>query len=151
MTVYEAECLVKKLFIATDGRFWDKVEKLFTEELYLDYQTFNGDSPAIVKAEDIVYAWSSFLPGFDYTHHQIGNMLTKITDDKAEVFCYGTTTLFMNAAKEKFLTIVGSYTFDIVAVEGMLKIKGMVFNFKFKIGNAGLTELARKKVAERTA
>lgn len=136
------EQTVTNLFVATDQRDWDQVAKIFHHEVLLDYSSMNGNPAAKLSPEQIVAAWKGILPGFESTHHQVGNFISSIDGDKAEAFCYGTASHYLPDENGNLWLVVGSYNFELVEVENTWKISTMKFNFKYQDGNTALPEKA---------
>jgi hypothetical protein len=99
-----------------------------------------------LSPDDIVSAWKGLMPGFQHTHHQLGNFNVIQKDDEAHVFCYGTATHYLpNDSGNNLWTVVGTYDFDLTKVSGQWKVHHMVFHFKYQDGNSGLLSLAIEK------
>ena len=133
---------VSQLFIATDQGDWSTVEASFADEVRLDYSSMSGQPAAVLTPQQITTAWKGILPGFTHTHHQLGNFITTLNGDKAQVFCYGTATHFLEDESGNIWTVVGSYDFDLELQEGGWKISAMTFNFKYQDGNSALAQKA---------
>ena len=134
---------VVSLFVATDERDWEAVLESFNSKVLLDYSSMTGNPATELSPEDIVTAWKGILPGFEATHHQVGNFLGEIVNAKATVFCYGTATHYLTDEDGNVWTVVGSYDFELVKdSESGWKISTMRFNFKYQDGNTGLPEKA---------
>ncbi len=138
---------VIQLFVNTDHRNWEQVEALFDDEVLLDYSSMSGSPAATLTPNQITTAWKGILPGFESTHHQIGNILSETSGNKAHVFCYGTATHFLTDDNGNIWTVVGSYDFDLRKTsEGAWKVSSMTFNFKYQDGNTALPEKAINKL-----
>ena len=133
---------VTGLFIATDQQDWDQVSRSFADEVLLDYSSMNGSPATKLTPEQIISAWKGVLPGFEHTHHQVGNFRTALTGSDAEVFCYGTATHFLTHEGGNVWTVVGTYDFKLSKVGEAWKITSMKFNFKYQDGNTALPEQA---------
>jgi len=136
---------VTRLFIATDQRDWQTVQQCFASHVELDYSSMNHQVPTLLTAVEIINAWKSILPGFEYTHHQLGNFVTQVDGNKAHLFCYGTASHFLPSEQGNLWTVVGSYDFDLECENKQWKITRMKFNFKFQEGNLSLPALAMSK------
>ncbi len=134
------------LFVATDQNNWQKVEDSFGDEVLLDYSSMNGSPAARFSASQIVASWKTILPGFEHTHHQIGNIQSKEMNEVANVSCYGTASHYLTNEEGNLWTVVGSYNFELVKKESKWEIVVMKFDFKFQDGNTSLPELAIKNV-----
>lgn len=139
--------VVVGLFMATDERNWDQVKGSFNAQVTLDYSSMNGNPASELTPDQIVDAWKGILPGFESTHHQIGNIMTSVTGDKAHVFCYGTASHYLQDDGGNLWTVVGTYDFELIKNQaGMWKIDAMKFNFKFQSGNTSLPQKAIDKL-----
>lgn len=139
---------VTKLFVATDQRNWQEVEQAFANKVNLDYSSMNGNPVVELTPSQITTAWKGILPGFESTHHQLGNFITQVDGDKATVFCYGTATHYLSDEQGSIWTIVGSYDFDLKKSGNQWRITSMKFNYKYQDGNTSLAEKAIKNTAK---
>ncbi len=138
---------VARFFKAVDDREWAMAEALMANPYHLDYSSFGAGEAADLAPTQILKGWKGFLPGFDHTHHQIGNLDISVDGDKAKVACYGTAThVIADAGGGTVWTVVGTYTITLKRV-GDWKLTGTTFHFKYQDGNTGLPE----KAAERAA
>ncbi len=138
----DIESSVINLFVHTDQREWDQLKKVFADKVVLDYSSFNRQPAAELTPEQIVSAWSGFLPKFQSTHHQLGNLLVKRSANKAQVFCYGTAShYFPNESGGNVWIVVGTYAVELIQLRGSWKVSSMKFNFKYQDGNTDLPKL----------
>ncbi|OSY88587.1 hypothetical protein WH52_05870 [Tenacibaculum holothuriorum] len=134
------------MFVNSDKRNWNTVEAQFAPKVNLDYSSMTGNPATEVSPEEITTGWKTVLPGFTYTHHQIGNFITEINDTKAHSFCYGTATHYIEDENGSVWTVVGSYDFDLEKKDNNWKITSMTFNYKYQDGNGKLIEKAIENV-----
>jgi ketosteroid isomerase-like protein len=137
---------INTLFIATDQQNWETVGQSFSSKVVLDYSSMTGQPAAETTPQAITTSWKSILPGFDYTHHQLGNFIIKREDNRATAFCYGTATHYLENKDENVWTVVGSYAFELEKEDSGWKITKMKFNFKYQTGNLQLPRLAINKL-----
>lgn len=141
---------ITNLFIATDQRNWQWVEQLFDKEVHLDYTSMTRQAATTLNPEQIIAAWKTILPGFEHTHHQLGNFIPQEDGNKGSVFCYGTATHFLPDEGGNIWTVVGTYDFDLVKSQnGTWKINSMKFNFKYQDGNTALPKKAIQILKEQ--
>ena len=139
--------IVTQLFVSTDQHQWNSVIDCFHSEVLMDYSSMNGNPATSQSPDEIVKAWKDILPGFEHTHHQLGNFLENFEGNSAEVFCYGTASHYLNDEKGSLWLVVGSYDLELLKNEkGSWKIKSMKFNFKYQDGNLSLPEKAINKL-----
>ena len=134
------------LFIATDQQNWEQVKTSFDEEVLLDYSSMNGNPASRLTPEQIISAWKGILPGFEHTHHQIGNLTVSEEDESATVFCYGTASHFLEDNAGNLWVVVGTYNFEVIKSDDTWKITSMKFNFKYQDGNTSLPEKAMNRI-----
>ncbi|BDD06909.1 nuclear transport factor 2 family protein [Aureibacter tunicatorum] len=142
-----------QMFVATDQRDWGLVKDCFGEQVNLDYSSMNGNPAMKLTPDKIIESWQGILPGFESTHHQVGNILVENKGNKAQVFCYGTATHYLsksiNNEDGHVWTVVGSYDFELEKnADDKWKIVSMVFNFKYQDGNLMLPQRAIENVSE---
>ncbi|MEM6718886.1 MAG: nuclear transport factor 2 family protein [Bacteroidota bacterium] len=137
---------VIKMFVNSDQRNWSGVEAQFASKVILDYASMTGNPAAAVTPTEITTGWKTVLPGFDSTHHQLGNILVEEKGTKAHVFCYGTATHYLENENGNIWTVVGSYDFDLEKIDNQWKILSMKFNFKYQDGNTTLVQKAIENV-----
>ncbi len=130
------------MFVSTDLQKWEAVQQCFASNVELDYSSMNGNPAVLLTPSDITKAWHGVLPGFEYTHHQLGNFITTAEGDNAHIFCYGTATHYLKSGGGNVWTVVGSYDFDLICESNQWKITKMKFNFKYQDGNTSLAEKA---------
>jgi hypothetical protein len=139
--------VVNKLFISVDNRDWESVKKIFDDTVLLDYTSMAGGEPANLTAVQIIDSWKGMLPGFDKTHHQLGNYIVESDSKKAKVFCYGIAMHYLaNESKNNIWTVVGSYDFELKHANNIWRISKMKFNLKFIDGNNDLPCMAQEKI-----
>jgi hypothetical protein len=138
---------INKLFLAVDERDWNSLKLIMNDTVYLDYSSMTGGQPDELPLQLIIDSWREVLPGFDATHHQLGNYLVDENNQFGKVFCYGTANHFLkNDSGMNFWTVTGTYEFKLNNEFGPWRIMEMKFNLKFIDGNMGLPGLAQEKL-----
>jgi len=87
MDTQQIIAIVNDLFISVDNRDWEKVKFIFADTVLLDYTSMAGGEPANLSSIQIIDSWKGILPGFDKTHHHLGNYLAEMNARSAKVFC----------------------------------------------------------------
>jgi hypothetical protein len=138
---------VNKLFISVDNREWEKVMGIFYDKVLLDYTSMAGGTPAQLSSRQIIDSWKNVMPGFDKTHHQVGNYIVEESAQGCKVFCYGTATHYLvNESGSNIWTVVGSYNFELKTYDHQWRITMMKFNLKYTDGNNQLGVLAQERL-----
>lgn len=139
--------LANRLFISVDERNWNEILNLFNDHVLLDYSSMSGGEPVTLTPIQIVNSWKELLPGFDKTHHQLGNYVVKPGVNVITVSCYGTATHFLkNDSNNNVWTVVGTYDLEFINVNMVLKVSKMRFNLKYIDGNNDLPVLAQNRL-----
>lgn len=129
---------VNELFIFTDNKEWEKVQKLFDEKVIFDMTSLMGGQPSELTPKQITDGWDAGLKKIQKIHHQAGNFLVSISGKTADVFCYATATHYLqNDSKRNTRIFVGSYDIHLVKKESWV-IDKFKFNVKYVDGNLNL-------------
>ncbi len=152
-TKMEKEKIVETItnfFADVDARNWEKVKNALAENVLLDYTSMAGGEPATLTPQQIADAWKGLLPGFQSTHHQIGNFTTDVKENKADVKFHGLALHYLpNESNDNVWVVVGTYDYNLSKNEnGNWLIDKIKFNFQMQEGNTKLPELAQKNVVE---
>ncbi len=141
---------VNKLFLAVDKRDWNSLKFIMNDSVCMDYSSMTGEKADHVPLDLILKSWQCMIPGFDATHHQLGNYIVETDSDTAGVFCYGTATHYLkNESGDNLWTVVGSYEFELKSNYGSWRITKMKFNLKYIDGNMDLPKLAQERLRSK--
>ena len=140
---------VTQLFVATDSSNWQKLQAVLADSVQLDYSSMNNQPASMTSPTEIIEQWSAVLPGFDFTHHQLGNFMVEINGETAHCFCYGTATHYLESDEGNIWTVVGSYDFDLQKENNQWIITAIRFNYKYQSGNAKLVSMAIENQQEK--
>ena len=143
---------VTAVFTSCDDRNWQQLKNTFAAKVLLDYASLSGNPAASLTAEAIINAWKAIFPGFQSTHHQVGNFKVDQKDASADVYCYGTATHYLpNDSGHNIWTVVGTYNFHCTKIDGQWKVDQMKFNFKYQDGNTEIPRLAAEKAKQQSS
>lgn len=135
---------VTKFFVAVDEQDWEIVRNHFEDSVIFDYTSMQGGEAKKLSSGDIADSWKAFLPGFDNTHHQLGNYLVKVKENKAHLFCYVTAKHFLkNESDKNVWTVVGTYDIDLTKNDSDWFVSDLKFTLKYTSGNENLPEMAK--------
>jgi hypothetical protein len=138
---------VNKLFLAVDERDWGRLKNLMNDTIYLDYSSMTGERGAAIPLDQILESWKKMLPGFDVTHHQLGNYLVEEGDELANVFCYGMATHYLkNDSGNNLWVVAGTYEFELKSDYGSWRVTKMKFKLKYIDGNKDLPKMAQERM-----
>jgi hypothetical protein len=134
--------VVTRLFIYTDLRQWDKIQKeVFTEKVRFDMSSAGAGEPKELTAKAICTMWEDGFVGIDQVHHQAGNFLVEFKEEdvEANVFCYAIAIHYKEAAMQgKTREFVGSYDLHANFTDLGWRIDSFKYNLKYINGNKEL-------------
>ena len=131
--------IVNKLFVYTDNKEWDKLQKeVFTNVVDFDMSSLGGEV-AKKTSKQICEEWNKGFEGLDAVNHLAGNYLVNIHNKSADVFAYATATHYKNSAVNgKTREFVGSYDLHLLKTGAAWKIDRFKYNLKYATGNLDL-------------
>ena len=131
--------IVNKLFVYTDNKEWDKLQKeVFTDVVDFDMSSLGGDV-AKKTSQQICEEWDKGFEGLDAVNHLAGNYIVNIQNNSADVFAYATASHYKNSAVNgKTREFVGSYDLHLLKTGNAWKIDKFKYNFKYATGNLDL-------------
>jgi hypothetical protein len=139
--------VTNKFFIAIDNNNWQDLGRILNDTVLWDYTSIFGGDPTNWTAIQIIDSWKSILPGYNKTHHQLGNFIVESDSINADVFIYVTATHYLeNETQNNILTVVGSYEVDLKNINNSWRIIGLKFNLKYIDGNTDLPKMAQERV-----
>jgi hypothetical protein len=125
--------IVNRLFIYTDQQDWEKLStEVFTELVTFDMSSISGVPAKQLLVSEICTMWKEGFKGIDAIHHQAGNHLVTIKDERADVFCYATATHYMKETNHVKI-FVGTYKLDLIRRKSGWRINGFRYNAKYII------------------
>jgi fermentation-respiration switch protein FrsA (DUF1100 family)/ketosteroid isomerase-like protein len=143
---------VTAIFNGSDERNWDKVERSFANEVLLDYTSMAGGTPSKLSPHQITTAWKTILPGFQSTHHQVGNFTVDVKGNIATVRNHGLALHYLpNPTGNNVWVVVGTYDFTMTKSGDAWRVASMKFNLQKQDGNLSLPALAQQNVKQGTS
>jgi hypothetical protein len=131
-----------QLFISTDNRDWVAVRACLDDTVRFDMTSLAGGTPVDLTPQQITDAWEAALKPIDHVHHQAGNLEIQVLGDRATAFCYGIALHHRPVASgNNIRRFVGSYDFELRAIDRGWVISLFRFNAKFVDGNLELEKV----------
>lgn len=129
-----------------DRHDWSRVRGAFAETVTTDYTSLWGGDPVTQSADDLVAGWSSFLPGFDITHHMVTNhTVTSLEGDTALAEADFTAT---HRIDDRFWTLGGRYDYALEQIDGRWLVTSMTMTALWETGDRGLVGIAGERAAQ---
>ncbi|MGL6315044.1 nuclear transport factor 2 family protein [Vibrio sp. WXL103] len=130
--------------LADQGAF-EYLGRLFTPTVVLDYTSLFAGEVTQVSREALMVQWAGFLPGFDTTYHQLGDMKVKLDTHNAKVLVDVTATHWLD---EQFWQIKGTYDFGLVNTAQGWQITSIVLSVSEESGTRTILELAPNRARQ---
>lgn len=138
--------VITNIFEGADERDWKKVKASFANDVLLDYYSMNGNPASVLTSNDIITAWSGFLPGFDLTHHYITKFYIEQSDGIAKAHFSGKADHFIDGES---WAVEGTYDLELTILGDDAKVTKFKFNFQKQSGDTGLPQKAVTKVSKK--
>jgi hypothetical protein len=134
------------IFLNSDAHQWNKVRASFSDTVNLDYTSLSGQPATAMKSDDIIKAWSSFLPKFNFTLHYLTNHVVSIEENEAIASCYVHAVHHLKGAEGgDFWEVYGTYDIKLQKTNDEWKVTALKYNHKYAEGNLKLPEIASKQ------
>lgn len=129
-----------------DTRNWELYRACFTEELEIDFSSWDPSAKGTMRADDWVAGVA--LSGFQATQHISTNHVIHVNGDEATCVSYMQAQHYLpNAHGENTLTLGGYYTNTLVRSGESWKIRKCHLTVTWTTGNRYIFELAAKRYA----
>ena len=129
--------IVESVGTLADTSNFESLEKLYAEEVEIDYTSLSGGEVELKSSKTLMTQWASVLPGFDRMRHQISNIVVKINSNKAtatanivadhyvnDLFWQGTGNYLYKLEKGSEGWKITSHTFNLEGEEGTRDVFG---------------------------
>ncbi|NEP00395.1 MAG: hypothetical protein F6K58_17285 [Symploca sp. SIO2E9] len=136
-TVDEAaiKTIVESVAILADNRNFESLEKLYAQEVEVDYTSAFGGEVELKSPQALMTQWASTLPGFDRTRHEISNIETIVNGNHATANAGVVANHYLD---EMFWQITGNYKYVLVKEDGQWTITQMTFTAESEQGSRNI-------------
>ena len=132
-----------------DMRDWSLYRQAFTDEVEVDFSSWNGGGPSKMTADQWVAGVRSTLAGFEATQHTLTNFVVDVDGDSARTVVYMQAQHYLpNTKGDATLTLGGYYNHEMVRTATDWKIRKVRLTVTWTTGNRSIFELARQRVAD---
>ncbi len=122
-----------------DAGNFESLEKLFHEEVRVDYTSLAGGEPQLKSANALMCDWANVLPGFDATLHAVSNISVFTEQSLVVATADVVATHYLD---DQSWIVRGNYRYQFTASEGQWKIVATTLNVEEQEGNAGIVQKA---------
>lgn len=126
-----------------DTRDWSLYRSIFTDDIEVDFSSYNGNPRSAMKADDWVTGCRTLFTGLDATQHTMSNPLVEVEGERARCRMYMQAEHFLENGQGSDGFVLGGYYDDrLVQTEGGWKIQAVTLNVFWARGNRHIMELA---------
>ena len=129
-----------------DTRDWTALRRTFTDEIDVDFSSYNASEPATVPADAWVAGCRTLFSGLDATQHTMTNPVVDIRGDEASCRMYVQAAHFLNNdLGDAEFTLGGYYHDRLVRADHGWLIRSVTLTVLWSRGNRHIMTLAREK------
>lgn len=130
--VAQIKTIVESVAILADSGNFESLEKLFAEEIHLDYSSLSGDQPQLKSPRTLMTEWASVLPGFDRTRHALSNIVVTQDGNSATATADVVADHYF---KQQHWQVRGDYHYRLVKLGQRWEITTLTFNLRDEKGS----------------
>jgi hypothetical protein len=126
-----------------DGRDWALYRSIFTDEVDIDFSSYDGTTTGRMKADDWVAGVKPLFEGLDATQHSMTNPRVTIQGDRATCIMYMQAEHFLkNDRGDSGFALGGYYTDQLVRTPAGWKLCAVKLTVLWTRGNRHIMTLA---------
>lgn len=132
-----------------DTRDWSLYRSIFTDEIAMDFSSYNGNPASRMKADDWVAGCRVLFTGLDATQHSMSNPLVDVDGQRARCRMYMQAEHFLrNDQGSDDFALGGYYDDRLVLTADGWKIEAVTLNVLWSRGNRHIMQLATARGTE---
>ncbi|MEM7392659.1 MAG: nuclear transport factor 2 family protein, partial [Verrucomicrobiota bacterium] len=124
--------MVESVAALADADNFEALEKLYADEIEVDYTSLTGGEMEVKSAPALMTQWASVLPGFDRTKHELSNIEIALAGNKATATSDVEATHLVNGQR---WTVWGHYLFKLEKDENLWRITAHRFTLTDEQGH----------------
>lgn len=129
-----------------DTRDWALYRSIFTDEVEVDFSSWDGSPPRRIRADDWVAGVKPLFTGLDATQHSMTNPRVVLEGDRATAILYMQAAHFLqNQEGDPEFTIGGYYTDRLVRTPAGWKLCAVKLTVLWSRGNKHIMQLALQR------
>ena len=140
--------IVESIGILADQGNFEEVEKLYADEVEMDYTSLTGGEVERISPQALMTQWASVLPGFDRTRHAISDIAVTLDGAGAEATA---NVIADHYVGDLFWQVQGDYRYELQKVDGMWRITSHTFNLRKESGTRDVFGPASENAAANPA
>lgn len=129
--------------LGLDTRDWVLYRSIFTDDVDVDFSSYDGSDPSTVAADDWIARAQVLFMGLDASHHQMTNPVVDVDGDDAELTMYlQAQHLLVHRDGDPLFTIGGYYCDRLVRTDAGWRLCAVQLNVLWTSGNRDLMRRA---------
>ena len=136
--------VIESVAVLADSGNFEALEKLYTDEIQVDYTSLAGGEPELKSPQALMTEWAGVLPGFDRTRHEISNIEATVTGARAVATADVTADHFV---AELHWQVSGDYRYELADAGDGWRITAATFNLRGETGTRDVFGLAAENAA----
>jgi 3-phenylpropionate/cinnamic acid dioxygenase small subunit len=133
-----------------DTRDWRLYRSIFTDEVEIDFSSWDGNAARRLRADDWVAGVQPLFHGLDATQHSMSNPRVAIDGESATCVMYMQAAHFLrNNEGDAEFTIGGYYTDQLVKTPAGWRLCGVKLTVLWSRGNKHIMGLAMQRTAKQ--
>ncbi len=129
--VAAVKTVVESVAILADSGNFEALEKLYADEILVDYTSLAGGEPELKSPTTLMTEWAGVLPGFDRTRHEITNIDVTVTGRRAVATA---DVIADHYVADLHWQVTGEYRYDLVNSGEGWRIVSAAFNLQGEKG-----------------
>lgn len=136
--------IVESVAVLADSNNYEALEKLYADEVRVDYTSLAGGEPELKSPRALMTEWSSMLPGFERTRHNLSNIEVIVEGSQATATADVAAEHYVN---DLFWLALGDYRYELVEEDDRWKITAATFNLRAEEGTRAVFGPAAERAA----
>ena len=135
---------IESIGILADQGNFEEIEKLYADEVELDYTSLTGGEVERISPQALMTQWASVLPGFDRTRHAISDIAVTLDGTRAEATA---NVIADHYVGDLFWQVRGDYRYELQKTDGIWRVTSHTFNLREESGTRDVFGPAGKNAA----
>ena len=135
--------VVEAMAVYADYGDFEALEKIFAEEILLDYTSLTGGEVQMMSPQALMTQWASVLPGFDTTKHRLSQV--RVTPH-AEGAVARAEVIADHYVGQSFWQVSGQYRFQLTNGDNRWQINALTLTVEDEKGTRDVFGAATNKV-----
>lgn len=123
--------IVESVAVLADAGNFEDLEKLYADEIQVDYSALSGAEPELKSPRALMTEWAATLPGFDRTRHEISNIEVDVSGSGAIARA---NVVADHYVEDLHWQVSGDYRYELAKTGGGWRITAMTFNLQDEAG-----------------